>query len=329
MRFTPRFPFPVPRHGRERRPDSRSHESGMSLAEVMVAAVLSLIGFSIALFLYSQTREDFMKGEQAIGQQQDVRLAFDEMVRTIRLTGFNSNPDGSRLRTDEQIEGAWGGAVFVRGDFDLEAGSGLENDPELLIPGSFNLVSTGNDEIVGFVLQKPDGTGGGTITFNADVNSTTTATSALYGTVAVRDNVTEAVNLSNIWSGAASTQTSPPYTLYLVRLSNDASTWGTAGFVQKIPLAQNIKSLWFRYYNYQGNELTTPPGGTETATAIATRASIARIEIELIGLTSNSDRDYVDPADTLPATVNYRKFSLAADVTPRNLGLFGVPDLNL
>jgi Tfp pilus assembly protein PilW len=156
----------------------------MSLAEVTVAAGLALIGFLVALILYQAARDMFKKGEQALDQQQQVRLGFDQMVRDIRLAGFNHNPDGAKLRTDEQIEGAWDGALFLRADYDAEDTTGLATDPEEDIKGVFNIVSTGNDEIVGYVLRRPDGTGGAAVTINADVNSSTTATSTLYGTVA-------------------------------------------------------------------------------------------------------------------------------------------------
>ena len=90
----------------------------MSLAEIVVAAALALIGFLVALILYQAARDLFKRGEQASDQQQAVRLGFDQMVRDLRLAGFNYNPDGVKTRVDEQIEGAWANAVIVRADYD-------------------------------------------------------------------------------------------------------------------------------------------------------------------------------------------------------------------
>jgi type II secretory pathway pseudopilin PulG len=43
----------------------------MTLVEVIVAATLALIGFLVALVLYSAARNLFKKGEQATDQQQE------------------------------------------------------------------------------------------------------------------------------------------------------------------------------------------------------------------------------------------------------------------
>ena len=298
-------------------------QQGMSLAEVIVAAALALIGFLVALLIYQASRDLFRRGEQAADQQQAVRLGFDQMARDLRLAGYNSNPDGSQIRSDEQIEGAWGGAVFVRGDYDNEDAT-KSQDPEVYIEGPFNISSTGNDEIIGYILRKPDGTGDSSVQITVDVNSGTTATSPLYGTVAARDNVGEVVTIPNV----ALSQTSPPYTLYKVSFSNSTTGCCTGNWIQYTPIADNIRSMSFTYYNDRGTQVATPPGGAETASAIQTRKEIRRVLIRLEGMTATADRNWTDSTDTNPATRNFRKFFLQADVSPRNLGMFGVADID-
>ena len=61
------------------------------------------------------------------------------------------------------------------------------------------------------------------------------------------------------------------------------------------------------------------------------RAAIRRIGIELEGLTRDSFLGWNDPEDPVPGPGGhgqYRKFNLAGDVTPRNLGMIGVKDLD-
>ena len=232
-----------------------SPQSGMSLAEVIVAAALALVGFLVALVLYQAARTAFKQGEQATDQQQEIRVAYDRMMRDLRLGGYNWNATGEGRPGEEQIEGAWGGAITVRGDYDFEDAT-LSKDPEDLIAGTTNKASVGNDEIVTFCLRKPDASFGSPLTFNADVNSTTTATSSLYGTVAVRDGATEPVSVPNGYD--ASAQTTPPYNLYRVVLSNTRSNFGTANFFQYQLLAENVKSLNFTYYDSNGVAMTAP-----------------------------------------------------------------------
>lgn len=299
-------------------------ERGLSLAEVAVAAALGLISMLIALYLYQALHFVFKKGEMAADQQQAVRLGMEVMTRDLRLAGFNARPEGSRVRIDEPIEGAWGGAILVRADYDAVDPSGLASDPESFIPGVFNTCSTGNDEVVGYVLRKPDGSGGSSITFDADVHSAVLKTSPLYGQVAERDNVAETVTIPAV----AVTQSAPPYTLYKVSLSNAAADYGTAGFVRLVPVADNIWSMKLTYHDESGAVISAP-GGADTTAAREARDRISRVAIEIVGMAAQPDADYTDPADPSLATRHYRKFSLASEATVRNKGLFGLADLDL
>src|SRR5437867_1246655 len=140
----------------------------------------------------------------------------------------------------------------------------LSTDPEDLtgFEGTTRRASVGNDEIVTYCLIKPGFTGGSDLVFNADVNSSGSATSTRYGAVAPRDGVAETVTIPNV----ALIQDNPPYNLYQVTLNNSKSAYGTSSFIQYQLLAENIKSLSFTYLDVDGAAIT-PPGGAETAAA--------------------------------------------------------------
>lgn len=299
-------------------------ESGMSLAEVLVASALALVGFLVALILYQAARQSFKKGELATDQQQEVRVAYDRMMRDLRLGGYNWNATGEDRPGEEQIEGAWTGAITVRGDFDFEDGT-LSRDPEDLIAGSTNKATVGNDEIVTFCLRKSNGSGGAALAFNADVNSTTAVTSATYGSVSARDGVSDAVSVPGVYNDPTSAQTTPPYALYRVVLNNARSTYGSATFYTYQLLAENIKSLSFKYYDANGVEITAP-GGAETTAATDDRAKIRKVTVTVIGMTATADQAYTDTSDSNTASQHFRKFSLSSQVTPRNLGFKGRAD---
>jgi len=275
---------------------------GFTLTEILVSFTVLVLAMTSALVLYDGAQRSFKKSENSIDQQQVVRIAFDLMASEIRMAGYNTNPDGDPARPDEQIEAATETAIVIRAD--LDAGRPEATNPELALEaaGVFAKVSTGNDEIVAFALSNPRSRD--TLIYFADVSGRT------------RDGTVEQVTIP----GISRTHDSPPYTLYRITLSED-------GGVVKTPIAGNIRSLRFEYYDQAGIRLA-PPGGAETLADKGVRSRIRRIRIEIEGLTRDPDPTWTDPDDTHFYTYNRRKFKLSGDVTPRNLGRKGLMDLS-
>jgi Tfp pilus assembly protein PilW len=293
---------------------ARLSERGLSMVEVLVAFAVLVVAVTIALLIYEASRKSFKKGENVSEQQQTVRIAFDRLTSDLRMAGFNYNPDGDANRPDEQIEAAFDTAIVLRADLDAEIPADAVDPEDTLDGDAFLTVSTGNDEIVAYVLAKDDGSSTGTLTFSADVQE------------AQRDGDVEAINIANV----ALVQDDPPYTLYRVTVNDGATT------VTKTPLVENVQSMNFRYYSQVGNQINSTfdltsvaddIGGAESASAVTTRGTIRRIGIEIVGLTRDPDLDWVDTTDTNPDTRRFRKFPLNGDVTPRNLGMVGIQDL--
>lgn len=294
---------------------------GFSLIEMMVASAIFAIAAAVAFILYSAAQKSYKSGENFTDQQQSTRVAFDRMISDIRLAGFNTNPDGDSTRIDEQVEGAWDTAVTVRGDFDFEDPAASVT-PEAALPGAaYSIVSTGNDEIVTYVLAKPGPVGAETLTFRLDPDKP-------------RIKSLKTVIIPNV----VLNQSNPPYTLYRVSLTDvtgafPASPQAATNFVYE-PVAENIRSMTFLYYNDAGT-LVSPNTPTNSADDIGgadanslTRSGIRRISVRIVGMTQDEDLDYTDPTDAT-ATSHYRKFDLASDVNPENLGKTGVRDLDV
>jgi hypothetical protein len=226
------------------------------------------------------------------------------------MLGLNVNPDGGLSRPDEQLEGALDHAVILRADFDRADPVARLTPETVLAGGAFPTVSTGNDEIVAYVLSKPDGTGPDTITFEADVEE------------AQRDGDVEPVSIPNV----VLDPTSPPYTLYRVTLNNNSASYGSAGFVVRTPVVENIRDLSFVYHSLSGTFKDSSAAISEGPAATTTRSGLARVEVSLVGMSRHPDPNYLDPTD--PGAPHYRKFELKGDVTPRNLRFRGMQDLN-
>lgn len=286
---------------RRRHPGS----SGVSLAEVLVAITVLAMAVSISLVLYDGARRSFKVGDNLAEQQQVVRIAFDKLSRDLAMAGLNANPDGNTKLPDEAIEAAWDTAVVVRADFDgSDPALRLTPEQDLVAAGSaFQSISTGNDEIVGYVLANDKSTE--SVSFSADVVGVP------------RDGVLDTVSVGAV----AVNQNDPPYTLY--RLSVDADS--TA--VRRVPLVDNVKSLHFTYYDARGSVVPAPGGADDDASKRA-RASIQRVEIGIEGLTRDPDSRWIDREDAYDKTKEFRKFTLFGDVTPLNLGLVGMKDLD-
>lgn len=286
----------------------RASERGVSLTEVLVAITVLALALSIAFVLYDGARRSFKVGNNLVEQQQVVRIALDKLSRDLAMAGFNHNPDGTTTRPDEAIEAAYATAIVIRADFDAKDPA-LRDTPEVSLAGvgvggAFLSVSTGNDEIVGYVLAKPDGSSPGTIDFEADVVGVP------------RDGIVEPLSVASV----AAVQDDPPYTLYRITIEDDAAS------AQRVPLVDNVRSLRFRYYDGSGAELG-PPGGAEDEISRDARAAIRRIGVEIEGLTREPDLRWRDPDDADPDTRDFHKFALFGDVTLPNLGLFGIKDL--
>lgn len=279
----------------------RGNASGFSLIELLVSLAVLALAMTAALVLYDSARRSFKVGENLSEQQQVIRIAFDVISSTVRLAGYNTHPDGAPNRPDEQIEAAFATAIVVRADFDgADPVESKQPEAALASGGAFTAVTTGNDEIIGFVLASDRSTE--RLDFAADVASTP------------RDGSVDPLSLN----GVALTQDRPPYVLYRISV-------GPTGSLVRTPLIDNVRALRFTYYDRAGVEIP-PPGGAKTEAARLARASIRRIGVEIEGLTRDPDPTWVDATDADPETRRFRKFRLVGDVTPKNLGLFGLRD---
>ena len=171
----------------------------------------------------------------------------------------------------------------------------------LVSPISFS--KSYNDEIVGYLLARPDGQSADALEFAADVRGVP------------RDAEVETLVITAV----AATHESPPYTLYRLNVMPDSTK------TTRSPVIDNVLSLRLTYFDGAGAVLD-PPGGAEDPQARRVRGEIRRIRIELTGLTRDADPDWLDTEDPNPATRRHRKYRLTVDLSPRNLGLVGRPD---
>ncbi len=277
---------------------------------------------------------------------------------------WQENGEATYEQPDEQIEFAGATAITIRGNFDYSANQtgdvdhGREQALELASP-NFSLITTNNDEIVTYALvsnRAPAGTSPNnqSITMFVDINASGTPTrTARPGGSAEREVTITGVDLTN---------NNPPYTLYRF-------TFSSTGAVQRIPLADNIRSLNFFYYadptgqvplrDAANNLAPNIGGGGQYDPAVANswnapdravRARIRGIRVRLVGMSPQPDPNFRDPTAAsaiengmfssttsigdpvfVADTVapRYRRVAVDTMVAPRNLGLTGLPQTYL
>ena len=319
---TRRVSFAGQRVGEMAQITARTGNRGFSLIEMIVATAIFAVAAAVAFVLYSAAQKSYKLGDNAIEQQQATRVAFDRMISDLRLAGFNHNPDGDTTRVDEQIEGAWDTAITFRGDFDFDDPTASVT-PEAALAGTvYNVVSTGNDEIVTYALAKPGLAGPDSLTIRLDPDRPRTKTLTT-------------VVIPNI----ALVHDDPPYTLYRITMTDVAGAFPSApqsasAFIYD-PVAENIRSLSLRYISVGGFLINadTPGdpaddiGGGDAAET--QRDQIRRIHVDLVGMTPDEDLDYTDVAESIAVASHFRKFDLQSDINPSNLGKAGVKDIDI
>src|SRR2546423_3415498 len=147
-------------------PSMRRSQRGMTMMEVLVAMLIFTVVFLVALGLYQVANRAYLRTDAATIQQQNVRFAMDRMAETVRDAGANYNTLGANNLADEQVEGAWDAALFVRGDYNNVAETTLTS-------ATFPIVTTGNDEIVGYILRKPGGDANNPISLSLKMDTST------------------------------------------------------------------------------------------------------------------------------------------------------------
>jgi len=301
----------------------------MTLMEALIAVFIFAIVFLTALMLFQAANRAYLQTDAAAIQQQNVRFGMDRMLETLRDTGAGFNTLGSAKVADEQIEGAWESAIFVRGNFNNKRENTLENTTTA---GGFPIVTTGNDEIVGYVLRK-NGTGTIPITIKADL----TGAGALAGkrdavytnqtTIALEETSTSIM----VAATTVAQQLDPPYQLTKV-------TFNSSGTPQYEVIADNIYRMKFEYYGATGATIAstavlTPAAGSGSAdNERDERAAVRRIKVKLIGMADRPDFNYVDRwhygadfSDLQNNTLksNYHKFALQETILATNMGIIG------
>ena len=210
---------------------------------------------------------------------------------------------------DEQVEYAGATALTIRGNFDYSANEAADTDhgrePQLenSTNGAFPMITTGNDEIVTYALVSDQAAAGTapnnqSVTMYIDINNggTPTRTAHPGGSAERQVNIT----------GVDLTNNNPPYTLYRFTFADDGS-------VQRTPLATNIRSLNFFYYqdpqatqaltdaagalvpNLGGNGQYDPTvAGSMNAPDRLVRRKIRAVRVRLVGMNSQPDLNYAD-----------------------------------
>lgn len=311
-------------------------KKGFTLVEVLVAIFIFVLIIIAAYQIYERSQRTYYLGEQLSDLQQNIRFAYEQISRDLRIAGYGVYPDDESTRPDEPIEGMWSGAIAIRANFDEAPAEGygcIDGNKDNLCDsgtGAFRLVSTSNQEIVIYALaKKPNDPNGETISFLADLSI---PRDAVVGNVSALETITV--------SGISLAQNDPPYTLYRITISENADLSDRVASGNDLvwtPIASNIYSLRFTYYTENGiddkniiqpdeNDIREkeieylrkhgfPFGGTTQGICVK------NVVFRLAGVTQNPDPKWSDPNDPYEKTKKKRKIEMVSTINMPNVGI--------
>lgn len=347
--------------------NDRRRQSGYSLAEILVAVAIFAIIILAALTAYDRSNRIFKTGVESSNLQQNTRVAFDKLLADVRMAGYDFDRDGIPAgsiggtnvyqQPDEQFEYIGPAALTIRGNFDYETenqpctatltdncDNGREPSYESV---QFPVVTTGNDEIVTYALVPDSQTAipacdpaTNCVRFYADTHVPRKS----YPDPAnggLDENVVEIPGVDLCAGGC----NNPPYTLYRFTLDRAQQNFVGGANVIRTPLASNMRSLTFTYY--QDAQGVAPLKDLANTTDVSTgatieglgpyqvanpsqlvpqrsiRAKVNSVRVTLVGLNEARDAAYTDTAETLTGGPNnfeqFRKYRLETLVSPRNV----------
>jgi hypothetical protein len=352
----------------------RHRQTGYSLAELLTAVAVFSVVMIAALLIYDRSNKYFKEGIESSNLQQNTRVAFDKLVADLRMTGFDFDRDGiptgasdggtnQYQQPDEQFEYVGPSAITIRGNFDYEretqpcSPSVTENcdhgrEGSTYESSYFPVVTTGNDEIVTYALVPDSQTTipacnplTNCVEFFADTHvprrsypEPGAATPGLSEALVQIPGVDLCVGGCN----------NPPYTLYRFNLQRNASNFTAGVNVNRTPIASNIRSLSFTYFqDAQGSDplkdlenttdidITTVRGigqfDVNDPSALVNereiRSKIRSVLVDLVGMNENIDRNYTEPTDTVAP--HHRQYRLQTLVSPRNMQRRGMREQDI
>ena len=80
-----------------RRLSQHRHQRGFTLTEIMVATAIFTVIIIAALMLYDRSNRVFKTGVESAELQQETRVAFERLLRDVRMTGFDFDRDGTPI----------------------------------------------------------------------------------------------------------------------------------------------------------------------------------------------------------------------------------------
>jgi prepilin-type N-terminal cleavage/methylation domain-containing protein len=344
-----------------------NQQRGFSLAEVLVAMAIFAIIFLAALTAYDRSNRVFKTGVESSNMQQNTRVAFDKLVADVRMAGYDFDRDGIPTgsvggtnlyqQPDEQFEYIGPSAITIRSNLDYEtenapcAGAVTDNcdngREKTYENAQFPVVTTGNDEIVTYALR-PDNQvappvcdpATNCVQFYADTHIPRKS----YPDPAnggLNENIVEIRNVDLCVGGC----NNPPYTLYRFTLDRSQQNFTAGANVIETPLATNIRSMTFTYYqDAQGTDpLKDLANTTDVSTGAAIkgigqydvsnpsalvperdiRGKVNSVRVTLIGMNESRDAAFTDTAETVTGGPGYyeqyRKYRLETLISPRNI----------
>lgn len=256
---------------------------GLSLIELLIALIVSSIFVAASYRTFISEQDIYTVQDQVVDAQQNVRIAIGEMTRELRMAGYGGNIlsvfGNVNTFTNIITPGSNSATIIMGSQVGVLAQNAVNGTNQLNVTNASTIFNTGNKKYL--CLNGLN---------NYSVQSVAANTITLTTSLAEDHLINEPVYLVK-----AITYNLGPSGGITVLQRNENTGDGPQ------PVAENMESLQFTYYDANGNVTGNPP-------------DIRMIRVQVTAKTSMSDPQY-------KGGDGYRRRTLSSDINVRNMGL--------
>jgi len=283
------------------------NRKGITLIELLVALTISGILVAGVYRTFVSQQHTYTVQEQVVDMQQNFRLAINRMTREIRMANFGKQLYVNAGRT-------YGDPLYYNDDFFKKGGAMYGTFSNVVNPGVDSVTIVAGYQTLIPTTMSLNATSGSNSIFVNDVSSFDTGTNQYISINGLESHRIISIDVANkelqfpVWDTLTNAhQLGEPVFLVMAITYSIGAFEGKSALLRDDnlglgpqPVAENIESLQFLYFDKDGNPTANPP-------------NIRMIQLTIVAITDKPDPELAKAGDGL------RRRTLTTNIQLRNL----------
>ena len=283
------------------------NRKGITLIELLVALSISGILVAGVYRTFVSQQHTYTVQEQVVDMQQNFRLAINRMTREIRMANFGKQLYVNAGRT-------YGDPLYYNDDFFKKGGAMYGTFSNVVNPGVDSVTIVAGYQTLIPTTMSLNATSGSNSIFVNDVSSFDTGTNQYISINGLESHRIISIDVANkelqfpVWDTLTNAhQLGEPVFLVMAITYSIGAFEGKSALLRDDnlglgpqPVAENIESLQFLYFDKDGNPTANPP-------------NIRMIQLTIVAITDKPDPELAKAGDGL------RRRTLTTNIQLRNL----------